>query len=388
MIIRRDVYAAIEKVMEAPEAVVITGMRRVGKTTLLRYIMQNLPSRNHLYLDMENPAHQQYFDSDDYERILDRLKFLGLSTSARAYVFLDEIHLIPKIPSVVKYLMDHYPVKFIMTGSASFYLKNLFSESLSGRKYVFELFPLSFNEFLAMRAPELNMATVKELSPPLFETLDRHYEEFLLYGGFPGVVAKESPEEKHMMLDDILSSYYLLEVRQLGDFRKTHIMRDLIMLLIARPGTLLEVQKLSSEMGIARETLLGYLSFFEQTYLISLIHPFSSSKDRELRRRAKVYMCDTGLMQRFGGPSPGAMLENAVFCALRNRGEVNYYQKKQGGEIDFIVGKSSAYEVKNSVTVRDVSRLRRMCQSLGIEHYTVVSRRYSSLEPVTYGFLL
>src|SRR3990167_2539032 len=148
--IERDIYTQIEPVLFAPEAIVITGMRRVGKTTLLRFIQEKLASSNALFLDLENPVNQRYFEVENYEAILDNLKFLGLDPNQQGYVFLDEVQSVRVLPSVVKYLSDHYPIKFFLSGSSSFYLKNHFSESLAGRKYLYELFPFDFEEFLAL----------------------------------------------------------------------------------------------------------------------------------------------------------------------------------------------------------------------------------------------
>ena len=144
MLIERDLFLKIKPYLAASGAVVITGMRRVGKTTMLRQIMEEIKSENKVFLDMENPANRKYFEEDNYEKILNNLIFLGLNSGKRGYIFLDEIQFVKNIPSVVKYLSDHYKINFFLSGSLSFYLKNLFYESLAGRKYIFELFPLNF----------------------------------------------------------------------------------------------------------------------------------------------------------------------------------------------------------------------------------------------------
>jgi len=127
MIIERNLYEKIKPVIGSPEDIIITGMRRVGKTTLLRYIMNNIVSENKMFLDLENPSNQKYFEEENYDKIVDNLKFLGLDLRKKSYVFIDEIQFVKNIPSVVKYLHDHYKIKFFLSGSSSFYLKNLFS---------------------------------------------------------------------------------------------------------------------------------------------------------------------------------------------------------------------------------------------------------------------
>ncbi|MEK7598438.1 MAG: ATP-binding protein [Patescibacteria group bacterium] len=390
MIIERDIYSKIKPVIGAPEVIVITGMRRVGKTTLLRYIMKEIKSENKIFLDMENPSSQKYFEEENYDKIVDNLKILGLDLKKRSYVFIDEIQFAKNLPSVVKYLFDHYKIKFFLSGSSSYYLKNLFSESLAGRKYIFELFPLSFREFMQIRDPKINLyiSSGQKTSQAIFGNLDRYYSEYILYGGFPGVVRKESIREKKAMLDDIFSSYFQLEVAQLGDFKKINVVRDLMLLLMERVGSRLDEQKLSRELQVSRITINNYIAFLESTYFIKLIRPFSRNKDSEIRSAPKFYLCDSGLVNQFAKVNEGSLFENAVFSALRLKGEVNYYQKKSGVEIDFILDKKFAFEVKSRAYEQDMKRLSLLAKELKLKGYKIISRKYSNLRNVDYGFNL
>ena len=391
MLIERDLFLKIKPYLAASGAVVITGMRRVGKTTMLRQIMEEIKSENKVFLDMENPANRKYFEEDNYEKILNNLIFLGLDSGKRGYVFLDEIQFVKNIPSVVKYLSDHYKIKFFLSGSSSFYLKNLFSESLAGRKYIFELFPLNFHEFLRIKGAKINTKAVKEetsLSIAVFENISRYYDEYLLYGGFPAIAQIESIQEKKKALEDIFSSYFQLEIIQIGDFRKVNVVRDLMLLLMERTGAKIDIQKISRELGVSRETISNYIAFLESTYFISLVRPFSRNRDTEIRSMPKFYLCDTGLANHFSRISEGALFENAVFNALRERGKVNYYQKKSGVEINFIIDKKYAYEVKIKAYEQDIKKLAALSKELKLKDYRIISRKYSPLEHVRYGFML
>ncbi len=389
MVIRREIYDDIEPYLESPEAIVITGMRRTGKTTLLRFIYERVNSDNKLFIDLENPLQQKYFDEEDYEKTKFNLEVRGLNFTKRSYLFLDEIQLVKNLPSVVKYLHDHHQVKFFLTGSSSFYLKNLFSESLAGRKYIFELFPLNFREFLLLKGEKLVVPAKQEkVSPTIFKTFDRFYGEYLKFGGFPGVVKKSSTAEKNKAQEDNISSYIQLEVLQLGDFRKVDVIRDLIVLLMQRTGSKLDIQKLASELGVSRPTIYEYISFLEGTYFIHLVRPFSKSRDVEIRGAEKVYLCDSGLVNNVAQISSGALFENNIFQILRPRGAVNYYQKKGGAEIDFILNRERAYEVKLSPSARDLNTLERLSQELKLRDFGLVSQNFSNIESVYYGFNL
>lgn len=389
MVIERDLYQKIKPYFDSPEAIIITGMRRVGKTTLLRYIMDKVESDNKIFLDLENPLNQRYFEEQNYEKILDSFKVLGLDVKKKGYVFLDEIQFVKNSPSAVKYLLDNYKIKFFLSGSASFYLKNIFSESLAGRKYIFELFPFNFREFLSMRNPKIKMMEKDaKISHAQFYEINRYYDEYILYGGFPGVVQKENFQEKKMMLEEIFSSYFQLEVKQLGDFRKIGVVRDLMLLLMKRTGSRLDIEKISRELGVARETIYDYIYFLEQTYFIKLIRPFSRNMDSEIRKTPKFYICDSGIINQFAKIDEGHIFENAVFSALRDKGEINYYLKKNGIEIDFILDKKYAYEVKITPDERDIKKLSCLSVELKLLDFNIISRNLSGVDKVIYAFML
>jgi len=386
----RLILKRIRPYLNSPEAIIITGMRRTGKTTVLSFLYDQTESRNKIFIDFENPLNRKYFEERDYERIKKNLEFLGVNFDEKSYIFCDEIQFVKNFPSVAKYFIDHYKVKFFLTSSASFYLKNLFTESLAGRKYIFELYPLTFHEFLIFKGSNLKIPEKpQDVTFSIFETLSPLYEEYILFGGFPGVVLKASLEEKKKALEEIFTSFFQLEVVQLGDFRKNDIVRDLILLLMQRVGSRLDIQKLSRELGISRATLTNYLSFLEGTYFIKTIRPFSKGKDVEIRKMPKLYIIDSGIANHFARLDTGVLFENNVFQSLLVNGEtINYYRRKSGGEIDFILNREKAYEVKINPQESDIKKLKELSKSLNLKEYKIVSKTYSSLEGVIYGFML
>jgi predicted AAA+ superfamily ATPase len=385
----RQLLDRILPVVESPEAVVITGMRRVGKTTLLREILAGIESDNKIFIDLENPVNRKYFEDENYDRTAKALEFLGGSLSKKLYVFLDEVQHQKNIPSVVKYLMDRHGVKFFLAGSAGFYLKNLFSESLGGRKFMFELYPLTLTEFLVFKDARFELPPdPAEVTPAIHQTLSPLVDEYVRFGGFPGVVLKDATEEKEMALDDIFSSFFNMEVVQIGDFRRNDVVRDLMLLLLQRTGSGLDVQKLAAELGVSRPTIAQYLSFLDGTYFISTVMPFSRGRDSEIRKKRKVYACDCGLAGRMASLDPGRLFENSVFQILRVGRDLRYYRRKNGPEIDFIVDGRHAYEVKTTAHPQDVRRLRAAAKTLGIEKASVISRAHRTFDGVTYPYML
>jgi len=389
MIKPRSIYKSIKPYFDSPEAIIITGMRRTGKTTLLNFIFDQVETKNKIFLDLENPLNRKYFEEENYERIKISFEVLGIDFSQKPFIFLDEIQFLKNLPSVAKYFIDHYKVKFFLTGSASFYLKNLFTESLAGRKYIFELFPLTFSEFLLFKESRLKIPKVmSEITKTNFEAISPLYEEYILFGGFPGVVLKTSVEEKRRALEEIFSSFFQLEILQLGDFRKNEVIRDLILLMIQRIGSKIDIQKISRELGISRSTLYEYLAFLEGTFFLKTIRPFTKRKNSEIRKMPKVYLCDSGLSNHLAKLNPGVLFENTIFQNLRQKGELNYYQKKSGIEIDFILDKKIAYEAKLTPQPSDIKKLKRISDELNLEGFQIIARNYSELENVIYGFMI
>lgn len=378
----RKILKQLEDAIASKQIVVITGMRRVGKTTVMQMIYDRIESKNKTFLDIENPFEQKLFEELDYNNILGNLKARGITTNEKAYLFLDEIQTMPKIVNAIKYLYDHYDVKFFLTGSSSFYLKNLFTESLAGRKFIFELFPLDFEEFLIFKDQKkefIDDFNEKSQKKNFFvtETEKKLYEEYLEYGGFPEVVLIESFEEKKKHLDDILKSYFEKDVKSLADFRDLGAFRDLILLLLSRIGSKVEISKLASAIGVSRETIYSYLYFLEESYFVHFAPIFSQNPDRSISKLKKLYFCDNGIINVLGRVAEGALFENAVYLNLRQKEEkVNYFEKN-GQEIDFILPeKSTAFEVKLTGDDRDYQKLVKIANKLNLKNHFVITKSF------------
>lgn len=382
MYYQRKIEKELKKELESEKIIVLTGMRRTGKTCLAKHIFDSIKSLNKAYLDLENPLNRKIFEEDNYDNIWKNLLPLGISYDKKCYIFLDEVQNMKNIPSVVKYLFDHYNVNFFLTGSSSYYLKNLFSESMSGRKFIFEIYPLDFEEYLwfcekKKEFPSKLQDKEKSKNKVAYELYKKDYEQYLEYGGFPAVVLERDIDRKKKELNDIFTSYFELDVKTLSDFRNMNKFRDLIILLSARSGSKLEISKLSRELQISRETVYSYLAFLEHTYFIFLIDPFSKNSDREVSGAKKVYLCDTGMIKILGGADAGSIFENSVFANLKKYGAINYYQRRTGAEIDFIIDKKIALEAKNRGGRFDVNKTKKIADGLGLKTAFVASKEYS-----------
>ncbi|PKL72753.1 ATPase [Candidatus Kuenenbacteria bacterium HGW-Kuenenbacteria-1] len=377
MIYQRKIYKNIKKYFKAKQVIVITGMRRVGKTTILKQILSEIKSENKIYFDLEKLSDRNVFDQENYDNILLDLEGKGINIRKKIYLAIDEIQFLPNITSVIKYLYDHYNIKFFVTGSSSYYLKNFFTQSLAGRKIVFELFPLDFGEFLNFKEVYYKEKNIfeKMFSEFEYERLRFYYEEFINFGGFPEVVLVKKDELKKEILNDIISSYVNIDIKTLSDFRKDKEIYNLIKMLASRIGTRLDYNKLASLSGLSRHTVEEYIDFFEKTYLIHRISVHTHSIDREIVKAQKIYFCDNGLVNILAENSSGSKFENAFFNQIRHKGEVRYYALKDGNEIDFILNKKIALEIKESPTKIDQNNLERLSKIAGIKKDYLIGRK-------------
>ncbi len=383
MFYRRNLLAKLERELETKQIVVLTGMRQVGKTTLLNYLFGKIGSSNKTFLDLENPLHRKVFEEENFDNIWSNLKQFGISPKKKAYIFLDEIQNLPQVSKAVKYFYDHWKVKFFLTGSSSFYLKNLFPESLAGRKLIFELFPLDFQEFLIFKNikkefPSKFIHKAKKKNKIAYGKYFKYYQEYLEFGGFPAVVLEESHQRKRQLLEEIFKSYFEKDVKNLADFKDIAKLRDLILLLVPRLASKVDITKLASELSLTRETIYSYLAFLEQTYFLFLLPKFSQSLDRQAAGRKKLFFCDTGLANFLGKASLGQLFENSVFQNLRPKfGKLYFYSKKGKNEIDFIVDEKVALEVKVSLSLKDISNLVQRAENIDLQENYVVVLKYS-----------
>lgn len=379
MFINRKIYPELLKHARTPLVTVLTGMRRTGKTTLIKQLLLDMKNKNSLFVDFQMPDNREIFNQTNYQNIYEYFISQNLNPKEKIIITIDEIQLVPEAPSVIKYLYDTYGIKFIVSGSSSYYLKNLFSESLAGRKKIFELFPLDFGEFLNFKNIKF---TKKNWLNKEFEKLDYNrlssiYEEYIRFGGFPQVVLTLSAKAKVDELKDIMSSYVNIDIKTLADFSDERNVYSLTKLLANRVGSKIDYSKLSRLTGLSRPTVKNYLSFFEKTYLIQTIAVYTRNADREIVKARKLYFCDTGLVNILSEIGSGAQFENTLFNQLARVGQVQYYSLKNGNEIDFILDKKLAIEAKETPTEDDLRKLKSISGIAQIKKFYLVGRHKS-----------
>jgi uncharacterized protein len=392
---KRFLYYELIKHIEHKNALVITGMRQVGKSTLMKQIFDETSSPK-LWFDFDNPMDLILFENKDYNAIYRSLSNLTGAISERLFVFIDELQNYPEATKVIKYLIDHYKVKFIVSGSSNYYLRNLFPESLSGRKFLFQLNPLSFQEFLYFRDKvDLEKALPKPIEKRLltlglfeYKQYEQEYYDFMHFGSMPEVVLTQPVETRLLILKNIFRSFFEKDIRILSDFKDITEVRDLIRLLVSRVGSMLDISRLASEMGIERRKIYAYLEFLQGVYFIRLLPRYSKSIDRSIAGGKKIYFSDTGILKTIGSINDGQLFENAVINQLAGYGELSFYNHRQTSEIDAILNNNHAFEIKLTGTPSDSKQLSVLCAKLGIEKHSLISLNFREELNVVYPMFL
>lgn len=378
----REIFKDLLQHLSKKQVTVITGMRRVGKSTAVKYLIEEWKQDNYVYLDCERVEIRTLFNRPDYEKIKEELELMGIDFSKACLIAIDEIQLVENLPSVIKYLYDTYNVKFVVTGSSSYYIKNTFSESLAGRKRIYEMSPLTFKEFLQFK--ELWKDIYQKYSWAKFNrawyNLSKDwYEEYIKFGGFPEVVLESHDSDKIELLNDIINSYIELDVKLLADYKVSEDLYKLVKLLSVRSGNKMDYSKLSSVSGINRNKITSYVYLLEYTYLIYQISPFTKNIDKEISQQKKLYFADTGILNVLSGNklSSGQIFENTIAAQLKPFQELNYYQRKTGQEIDFILNEETAIEVKETPVEQYKSLLNQRATSIKMKKQILIGRHPS-----------
>jgi len=367
MYYHRKLLDKINPFLSTHDVIVIHGARQTGKTTLLKMIMQTLPSDDVHYFDLEDSRLLQVCN-EGAESVVQYLRQRGsLKEQKKFFLVIDEIQYAANPSSLLKILHDHYDyLKLIVSGSSSFSIKNKFKDSLVGRTVNFVLYPLDFEEFLVFKEKKFNLQN-KINSPVLIDELKKLYVEYVLYGGYPKIVLTDSIDFKETYLQQIIDTYIKSDIRDLAQIRDIDKFNKLINVLSHQSGQLLNVSELARTTQLAKQTIEQYLFILENTYVIKLIFPFAKNVRSELFKRPKIYFYDTGILSMLTlkllpKEIIGSCFETSIFCELiknlKNE-NINFWRTHDKKEIDFIISRGDLLlpiEVKlNARKLKDTS---------------------------------
>jgi len=338
LIIREEILSHILKLIKPKEVVILTGVRRSGKSTLIYQVIDNI-------LGKVNPKNILYFNFDEplKERNIDTIElifrtFLELNNpKGRKYVFFDEIQNISEWEKWIKKYYDLYgeEIKFIVTGSNSSMLSDNLSKLLTGRMLTKNIFPLAFNEFLKFNGILIKDFTLQK------EEIKHYFLSYLTKGGFPEVVLEKDAEINAQRLKGYFDGILLRDVVLPQRIRETAKLTELANYTMTNISAIFSYNNISKAIGLNIHSLKEYLNFLENAYLIFQLRYFSYSVKESImmQKPRKLYCIDNGLRNAVSfkfSKDEGKLAENLVFIELKRRNKEVYYRKNKR-EIDFVI---------------------------------------------------
>lgn len=363
-VLRRDYVNKLEWYSDFEEVIAISGVRRSGKSTILRQLIidlnhkRNVPFKNILHINFEDPRlSANKLDAVDLFDIFEEYKE-NLKPKGKIYVFLDEVQKVARWEQFVRTLYDLHnrknTLKFFVTGSNSTVFTSRMATSLTGRIINYSVYPLAFKEFINFRAEEKD--TLKSL------------EEYLKFGGFPQVVLEKDEDKKRELLISYYTAILENDVILRYDIKNKEKLNELTVYLLSNSGNLISSYALEKTLGMGDADITRYIGYLEEAYLISRLPKFSYSLREQIYNPDKIYCVDTGLANTAGfnfSQNQGRLLENMVFNKLiAQKEKVYYYKEKQ--EVDFATFKNRSVEklINVTLTVDDPQVLQRELASL------------------------
>lgn len=314
---------------------VLTGVRRCGKSTILKMIMEKLQKEQGIPNDR---IVSMRFDSMEYEdmtakEIYNALKE-RLSPNGTTYLFLDEVQEKDGWEKVVNSLASDYDVDLYVTGSNSRLMSSEISTYLTGRYVSFRIFTLSFEEYLDFKR---RYAEVTDIYAEL--------AEYIRLGGFPAThLQPYSQDEVYTIVRDIYHSTIFSDIVRRNQIRKIDQLERVVKYTFSNVGNTFSAKSISNYLksehrGIDHETVYTYLEKLEKAYLLHRCSRYDLQGREILKTQEKFYLADTALRYSVLGYSPDSVassLENVVFLELCRRGYTVYIGKTSEGEVDFI----------------------------------------------------
>jgi len=326
---------ALSKIIQSKtnKAIIVLGPRQTGKTTLLNSIIQDMS--NKLFLDCDDPLVHELLENANTEKLR---QIIGSNT----VVFIDEAQRVKNIGLTLKIITDQFKqVQLFVSGSTSFELANEINEPLTGRKWEYILYPISWNEL------ENNFGFVKSL---------QQLEQRMIFGMYPEVI--NNPGSEEVILKQITDSYLYKDILSNKGIRKPDIIVKLLKALAFQTSREVSYNELANTLQIDKNTVISYIDLLEKVYIVYRLEPLSRNLRNEISTNRKIYFYDNGirnaLVANFNPLSMrqdvGVLWENFIMSERMktvhyNQTFVNQYfwRTKQQQEIDYIEERGSRF---------------------------------------------
>lgn len=354
----RIIEKEIEKYLQDERILLLLWARQVWKTTIIKNLQKKLDQKWELnfYINLENPEFLEILNSHP-ENIFQII----WKNDKKIVVFIDEIQYLKNPSNFLKYIYDEYKgqIKLIVSGSSAFYIDTNFTDSLSGRKKIFYIQSLSFEEFLIFKGKDffLDYLNKEEIPLVIKRDFENYYYEYITFWWYPAVVLATTIAEKKELLQEIGLSYIkkdILEAWVKNEEKYYFILK----ILASQVGSLLNINEISNTINLPVSTVEKYIYIMKKSFHIATILPFYKNIRKELTKMPKIYFYDVGLRNFFINNFENfdfrvdkwELFENVVFKKLLEKYElqdIKFWRTQNKNEVDFILEKDKiAYEVK------------------------------------------
>jgi len=325
--IKRDKYLDIlKKNLNNRDIIFLIGLRRVGKTTIFKmminYLLKRVDPKHILYVSLDS------YNLEDYsihEILEEYRKEHRLKREEKIFLFFDEVAHKEHFAQELKNLYDFENVKIYASSSSSSIIKSRKSY-LIGRERIIEVLPLDFNEYLVFKSVK-----IKKSDSHLFK---KYFEDYMMDGGMPEYVLTGDVSYLNSLIEDII----MKDVALLHNVKDLNIIKDYFKILMERVGKRLSINKITKIVGISPDTSRRYLSYFMDTFLIYSVDKCGKLNER-IKSPKKIYIVDVGIRNFITGfKDKGSVFENLVFLKIKDKNPCYIYE--DGVEIDFRVDKT------------------------------------------------
>lgn len=357
--IERPMY--VDRIMaytDAPFVKVLTGVRRCGKSTILKMIMEKLEKERNVPVER---IVSMRFDSMEYEDMTAKEMYAAakdrISPDGKTYFFLDEVQEIKGWEKVVNSLSTDYDVDLYVTGSNSRMMSSEIATYLTGRYVSFHIFTLSFAEYLTFKE---KYAILKDVHAEL--------ADYIRIGGFPATHLQEyAQDEVYTIVHDIYNSTIFSDIVKRNQIRKVDQLERVVKYAFSNVGNTFSAKSIADYLKAERrtidnETVYSYLEKLEKAYLLHRCSRYDLQGKEILKTQEKFYLADTALRYSVLGFTPdsvAASLENVVYLELCRRGYQVYIGKTPDGEVDFVaerLGKKLYVQVTQEIRSEKTER--------------------------------
>ena len=329
---KRKIFDEIVRYADKRQIVLFTGLRRVGKTTLMHQLIDGLLKKD------VNPYYIMYFSFDemkyDLEDIIKQYETDVLRediSKKKVYIFLDEIQKLEGWPSKVKLLYDANPkLKIFLTGSAQITMWQGTRESLAGRFFDFMIKPLDFEEYL-----DFKEAGIDKQREKLFEKdLKRHMAVFLKTGGFIEALDMDEPVLRKYLKESLLERVIFVDIPQTFKLDLPDLLMKLLTITASRPGFYLDYKNLSNDFNVDQRTIANYISYLEYALFLQKLYNYSRNLLTSEKKVKRLYPCNTAFTLAL---NPQADLPSVLEQFFVNSLDAKFFLKTpQKEEIDII----------------------------------------------------